>query len=49
MRQAIVEAASRERRRRNLAAEVQRLIEDPAYLAEAKETAELMEELRGPG
>ncbi len=46
-RQAIEEAAVRERSRRGLAAEARRLAEDPAYVAEAREVAELMEELRG--
>jgi hypothetical protein len=48
-RQAIEEAADREHRRRNLAAEARRLMEDPAYVSEAREVAELMEELSGPG
>lgn len=46
-RQAIEEAAARERSRRGLAAEARRLTEDPAYVAEAREVAALMEELRG--
>lgn len=46
-RQAIEEAAARERGRRGLAAEARRLAEDPAYVAEAREIATLMEELRG--
>jgi 2,4-dienoyl-CoA reductase-like NADH-dependent reductase (Old Yellow Enzyme family) len=48
-RQAIEEAAQRERRRAGLAAEARRLMADPAYVREAREVAELMEELRGPG
>ena len=48
-RQAIEEAAQRERRRSGLAAEARRLMSDPAYVAEARELAELMEELDGPG
>ena len=46
-RQAIEEAAERERRRSGVAAEVRRLMSDPEYVAEAREVAELMEELRG--
>jgi hypothetical protein len=49
VRQAIEEAADREHRRRNLAVEARRLMEDPAYVSEAREVAELMEELSGPG
>ena len=48
-RQAIEDAAERERRRRGLAAEARRLMSDPAYVAEARELVELMEELDGPG
>jgi hypothetical protein len=48
-RQAILEAALRERGRRGLAAEVRRLIADPDYVEEAREVNALMEELRGPG
>jgi hypothetical protein len=48
-RQAIAEAAARERRRSGLAAEARRLMQDPAYIQEAREVAELMEELRGSG
>jgi predicted DNA-binding protein len=48
-RQAIEETADRERRRSALAAEARRLAADPTYVAEAREIAELMEELRGPG
>jgi hypothetical protein len=48
-RQAIAEAAERERRRSGLAAEARRLMQDPAYVAESREVAALMEELRGSG
>jgi hypothetical protein len=48
-RQAIEETAERERRRRGLAEEARRLMADPAYVDEAREVADLMEELRGPG
>lgn len=48
-RQAIEEAALRERRRGGLAAEARRLMGDPDYLDEAREVSALMEELRGPG
>jgi hypothetical protein len=48
-RQAIAETADRERRRAGLAAEVRLMIKDPAYVREAREVAELMEALRGPG
>ena len=47
-RQAIAETAERDRRRGGLAAEAARLVQDPAYQREAREVAELMEELRGP-
>jgi predicted DNA-binding protein len=47
-RQAIEEAAEMERRRSGLAAEVERLMKDPAYVEESREIAEMMEELRGP-
>jgi Ribbon-helix-helix protein, copG family len=47
-RQAIAETAGRERRRGGLAAEARQLMQDPAYIAEAREVASLMEELRGP-
>jgi len=47
-RQAIAETAERDRRRSGLAAEAARLVQDPAYQREAREVAELMEELRGP-
>ena len=47
-RQAIAETAARDRRRAGLAAEARRLATDPAYVAEAREVAALMEQLRGP-
>ena len=47
-RQAIAETAERDRRRSGLAAEAARLVQDPAYLSEAREVAALMEEMRGP-
>lgn len=47
-RQAIEEAAERERRRSGLAAEAERLMEDPADVEESREIAKMMEELRGP-
>jgi hypothetical protein len=47
-RQAIAEAAERERRRTGLAAEARRLMKDEAYVREAQEVAELMEQMRGP-
>lgn len=46
-RQAITETAVRERRRSGLAAEARRLMADDAYVKEALEVAELMEQLRG--
>ncbi len=46
-RQAITEAAARERRRAGLAAEAAELMRDPNYVAEALEVAALLEELRG--
>jgi metal-responsive CopG/Arc/MetJ family transcriptional regulator len=46
-RQAIAETAERERRRRGLAAEAQALMKDSRYVDEAREVAELMEQLRG--
>jgi predicted transcriptional regulator len=46
-RQAIAETAERERRRAGLAAEARMLAKDPAYVREAREVAELMEQLRG--
>ena len=48
-RQAIAETAERERRRRGLAAEARALMKNQAYVREAEEVAELMEQLRGPG
>jgi predicted transcriptional regulator len=48
VRQAIKEAAEREIRRGGLAAEAALLMENPEYIAEAREVAELMEQLRGP-
>lgn len=47
-RQAITETAERERRRAGLAAEVQVLMADNAYVEEARDVAGLMEQLRGP-
>jgi metal-responsive CopG/Arc/MetJ family transcriptional regulator len=47
-RQAIAEAAERDRRRSGLAAEAARLAKDPAYVREARDVAALMEQLRGP-
>jgi predicted transcriptional regulator len=47
-RQAIAETAERERRHTGLAAEARRLMENPAYIDEAREVASLLEELRGP-
>lgn len=44
-RQAIEEAAERERKRSGLAAEARRLAADPAYIAEAREIVEWMEEV----
>jgi len=44
-RQAIEEAAERERRKGGLRAEAARLMEDPAYAEEALELVELLEEL----
>jgi len=46
-RQAIEEAAERESRREGLAAEAQRLSNDPADVQEMREVAKMMEELRG--
>jgi predicted transcriptional regulator len=48
-RQAITETAERERRRRGLAAEARALMKDLDYVREAREVADLMEQLRGPG
>jgi hypothetical protein len=47
-RQAIAETAERERRRAGLAAEARALMNDRAYVREAREVAALMEQLRGP-
>lgn len=47
-RQAIAETAERERRRRGLADEARRLMQDERYVQEAEDVAELMETLRGP-
>jgi hypothetical protein len=47
-RQAIAEAAARERRRAGLPAEAAALVANPEYVAEAQEVAALMEQLRGP-
>lgn len=47
-RLAVAETARRDRRRTGLAAEAQRLMADPEYVAEAREVAALMESLRGP-
>jgi hypothetical protein len=46
-RQAITETAERDRRRSGLAAEARSLMQDQAYVAEAREVAALMEQLRG--
>jgi predicted transcriptional regulator len=46
-RQAISETAERERRRAGLAAEAAALARNPAYVREARQVAQLMEELRG--
>jgi len=48
-RQAIAETTERERRRRGLAAEARALMKNRSYAREAREVAELMEQLRGPG
>ena len=48
-RQAITETAERERRRRGLAAEARALMKNRSYVREAREVAELMEQLRGQG
>jgi predicted transcriptional regulator len=45
-RQAITETAARERRRAGLAAEAAALMADRDYVSEAREVAELMEQLR---
>jgi predicted transcriptional regulator len=47
-RQAIEEVAERERIRSGLAAEAQRLMADPSWVAEVEEITELMEELSDP-
>jgi predicted transcriptional regulator len=47
-RQAIAETAEREQRRAGLAAEARMLMKDEAYVREAQEVAELMEQMRGP-
>jgi predicted transcriptional regulator len=47
-RQAIAETAERDRRRAGLAAEARELMQDKAYVREAREVAALMEQLRGP-
>jgi predicted transcriptional regulator len=47
-RQAIAETAARERRRAGLAAEARALMQDEGYVREAREVADLMEQLRGP-
>jgi len=47
-RQAIAEAAARERRRGDLTTEARSLMSDPTYVEEARDVAALMEELRGP-
>lgn len=48
-RQAITETAARERRRVGLAAEAAALKADTAYVAEARDVAAMMEQLRGSG
>jgi hypothetical protein len=47
-RRAITETAERDRKRSGLAAEARRLMQDPAYVSEARDVAAMMEELRGP-
>lgn len=47
-RQAITEAAERDGRRSGLAAEARRLMQDEAYVSEARDIAAMMEDLRGP-
>jgi hypothetical protein len=47
-RQAIAETAEREQSRAGLAAEARALMNDRAYLREAREVAVLIEQLRGP-
>jgi hypothetical protein len=46
-RSAIVETADRERKRSGLADEARRLMQDKAYVDEAREVAGMMEQLRG--
>jgi predicted transcriptional regulator len=46
-RLAIVETADRERKRSGLADEARRLMQDKAYVDEAREVAGMMEQLRG--
>jgi hypothetical protein len=46
-RQAIAETAERDRRRSGLAAEARNLMQDEAYIREAREVAALMVQLRG--
>jgi predicted transcriptional regulator len=46
-RQAIAETAERERRRAGLAAEAAALARNPAYVREAREVTQLMEQLLG--
>jgi len=48
-RQAISETALRDRQRGGLAAEARQLMQDKSYVAEAREVAGLMEQLRGSG
>lgn len=48
IRQALIEAAERRRRRSALAAEAQNLAEDPDDRDEMQDIAEMMEELRVP-
>lgn len=47
-RQAIQEAAEREKRRQDLGAEARRLAEDRGYAEEAREIVGMLEDLRGP-
>jgi predicted transcriptional regulator len=47
-RQAIAETAERERRRRGLAAEARRLMQNEDYVREAHDVAGLMQTLRSP-
>jgi predicted transcriptional regulator len=46
-RQAITETAARERRRAGLATEAAALMANPEYVAEARDLADLMDQLRG--